>query len=74
VANCDKKFVFKGESDNETHVWGKLILKAVEKSDGWKKNYSYLAKYPRFWRVYNYLIRKTTKVKYNSETMHRAEI
>lgn len=74
IANSDKTFVFKAGSLEETTNWVVKIRNAIDKSEGKGKNYSYLAHYPRFWRVFCKIFRKIMKVIVNSNERQKQEI
>ena len=74
VVNVDKKFVFKAATLEETTNWVKKLNEALCSSEGYMKKLSYLAHYPRFWRVESFLHRKITKVSMSFERLLKLEI
>lgn len=54
IKNADKYFVFKGPDHKKTEEWYRAVVSAIKHSEGFNQNYSYLARYPRFWRVHLY--------------------
>ncbi len=48
-------------------MWLESLKRAIQGSDGWGKNFSYLPHYPRFWRVIFELFRRTTRVRWSSD-------
>jgi hypothetical protein len=72
IKNCDKQFVFKGITQQQTQEWYAALAKAARMSDGWERNLSYLAIYPRFWRVSLGIVRKTTSGSRSSDGKWRS--
>lgn len=73
ITNGDKKFVFKAATIEETSEWVKKLNDAIHISEGYGKNLTYLAHYPRFWRVFPFIARKTTKARLNLEGQCKQE-
>ena len=63
--------MFKGKSQAETELWLVSLKQAMQRSDGWGKNFSYLPHYPRFWRVSLALCRRTTRARQSSGATRR---
>ena len=63
--------MFRGKNTEETEEWANALEETIRESDGYAKDYNYLGKYHRFWRVRQGVFRRTMRVKKNFERMLR---